>query len=674
MNNLVEELKKVAGSTNSEVVEAVKEEEMFETTQVNFFKNAIIDLYVNGKLSSNYPEALEELKNALQKEKYLNMGYTYKDRSYAIYIQLEEYVFYCSIQQTDFLRVFRIEKGREYGNFEVENVFHITDSFSDNKPNSHLQFLYFSLNTDKGELSGKPLSDVKKESIPVIFNKEEIREEDIFYVSEYFQHCPYVEVAQGRDNISLYLRGYKIKALLSRNVNHLYVFNIVFERNEKKDFYLETSAFKLDVTQEEIDNKKTNVEVNNFWKKVNPNFNYCFQDIPDRKIELNFQAPKHNVAYNEDISNIKNEIVEMYYREKKAIIYTNTLKIEAIIHRTNFDVNQDLIRHGGNREYFHDFERCFVNGAVFEITQGDIKQNRRENQHLINFLKNGNKKDVSNNEAQKEEKPTLEPLQTDGQKTTYNFKNIILSGVAGVGKTHSYKKLISLIEQGVEENKLFHEFKDSDEVDSSSFKERIEFITFHQSYSYEEFIEGFRPSEHSGITIEAGVFKEFVNKAKTNCNQNYYFVIDEINRGNISKIFGELITLIEDSKRNVLSAKLPYSKEELTIPKNLFIIGTMNITDQSISKIDIALRRRFIFVNVSPNPDLVCPQFKAKFIELNRFISDNLGDDYLIGHSYFMKCNDENLDFILNHQVIPLLEDYFYGDKENLEAINSILN
>ncbi len=155
--------------------------------------------------------------------------------------------------------------------------------------------------------------------------------------------------------------------------------------------------------------------------------------------------------------------------------------------------------------------------------------------------------------------------------------------------------------------------------------------------------------------------------------KNYYLVIDEINRGNISKIFGELITLIEEDKRDILEVTLPYSKQTFKIPSNLYIIGTMNSTDKSIALIDIALRRRFTFLKMEPKADLISyDKAREIFIALNDEIRKAWGEDYQIGHSYFMKIgNDDDLDFVLEYKIIPLLEEYYYGD-DRLEEIKKI--
>jgi len=204
----------------------------------------------------------------------------------------------------------------------------------------------------------------------------------------------------------------------------------------------------------------------------------------------------------------------------------------------------------------------------------------------------------------------------------------------------------------------------------------VEFVTFHQSTSYEDFIEGFRPNESGNIKLEAGIFKRLCEKASKRTEQNFYIVIDEINRGNISKIFGELITLIEEDKRDVYEVTLPYSKEKFKVPSNLYIIATMNSTDKSIATIDIALRRRFTFLKMKPNIELInFPHAKELFSSLNKFIAENLDENYQLGHSYFMNiASDEDFEFVKEYKIKPLLEEYFYVDKAKLTEALHILN
>jgi 5-methylcytosine-specific restriction enzyme B len=225
-------------------------------------------------------------------------------------------------------------------------------------------------------------------------------------------------------------------------------------------------------------------------------------------------------------------------------------------------------------------------------------------------------------------------------------------------------------------------------------KKKIEqytdFITFHQSYSYEDFVEGIRPiiseePETDNIVqyeVKPGIFRQICDRAQSDPGNNYLLVIDEINRGNISKIFGELITLIEDDKRlgssNELTITLPYSQEKFGIPSNLYILGTMNTADRSIALLDIALRRRFTFVELMPQPDLLESKvFDGITIDLpkilrriNNRIKYLIGRDYQIGHSYLMNIQDvTSLRFVWFNQIIPLLQEYCYHDQEKLQEL-----
>lgn len=233
------------------------------------------------------------------------------------------------------------------------------------------------------------------------------------------------------------------------------------------------------------------------------------------------------------------------------------------------------------------------------------------------------------------------------------------------------------------------------------------FFTFHQSYSYEDFVEGIKPKinddeEYSSVYYEynKGIFKEICQLANSDPNNKYLLIIDEINRGNISKIFGELITLIEIDKRVVpngerifentvinneqLLVTLPYTKSKFGVPNNLYILGTMNTSDRSIASIDIALRRRFKFIEMMPDSSLVADfdcNFKEIFKELNNKIKILLDRDHQIGHSYFINTkyknenennNNNNIDILKKiwfSEIIPLLNEYFYCDWEKLKLI-----
>ncbi len=244
-------------------------------------------------------------------------------------------------------------------------------------------------------------------------------------------------------------------------------------------------------------------------------------------------------------------------------------------------------------------------------------------------------------------------------------KNLILQGPPGVGKTFVAKRLAySIIGE-----------KDT---------ERVTMIQFHQSYSYEDFILGYRPKE-DGFELKTGPFYEFCKKASNDPNREYFFIIDEINRGNISKILGELLMLIEKDKRGE-EIKLLYTDELFTVPENLYIIGTMNTADRSIAIIDYALRRRFSFFDLKPafesdkfETDVIeknsNPKFKAlinTIKDLNKEISrdDSLGEGFQIGHSYFCpnggSVPNEWLENIVEYEIIPLLKEYWYDNQDKL--------
>lgn len=255
---------------------------------------------------------------------------------------------------------------------------------------------------------------------------------------------------------------------------------------------------------------------------------------------------------------------------------------------------------------------------------------------------------------------------------------------------------IKFVEENLSEQLEFLNAKNS----SRKIEDFYKFITFHQSYSYEEFVEGIKPSinndeDNATISYEynRGIFKEICQQANSDPENNYLLIIDEINRGNISKIFGELITLIESDKRVIpngerifentktqneeLVVTLPYTKSKFGVPSNLYILGTMNTSDRSIASIDIALRRRFKFIEMMPKRKLVADfgiNFADVFENLNTKIKILLDRDHQIGHSYFIKTKYENagsdeLKAIWFSEILPLLNEYFYCDWEKLKLV-----
>jgi hypothetical protein len=255
-------------------------------------------------------------------------------------------------------------------------------------------------------------------------------------------------------------------------------------------------------------------------------------------------------------------------------------------------------------------------------------------------------------------------------------KNIILQGAPGTGKTY-HTAAIALSILGYETSGKTHAEIMTDY--DSLLKKQIFFTTFHQSMDYEDFIEGIKPKlEGGGIVydVERGILKEAIH---TSPDEPKVIIIDEINRGNISKIFGELITLIEADKRirsnaennHHLSVILPYSKDEFGVPANVYFIGTMNTTDRSTGTIDYALRRRFAFITL-PSREEVLDEIKniptrdlakQKFKDVHQFISNNKVTDYeiddlMVGHSYFLAESIPDLKIKLKYEVLPLLKEY----------------
>lgn len=210
-------------------------------------------------------------------------------------------------------------------------------------------------------------------------------------------------------------------------------------------------------------------------------------------------------------------------------------------------------------------------------------------------------------------------------------------------------------------------------------EERFKLVTFHPNFTYEDFILGIRPDtdDAEGIRYEKvpGKFKEICDMARKHQDKSFAIFIDEINRGNIPAIFGELITLIEEDKRGIL-IDIPNSDEKFSVPDNLWIYGTMNTADRSVESLDIALRRRFSFVPIYPNPGVLENKMigNINLQSLLRTINDRIeflkDKDHTIGHSYFLKVNNyEDLKVCFSNRILPLLEEYFYNDYEKIGLI-----
>ena len=277
-------------------------------------------------------------------------------------------------------------------------------------------------------------------------------------------------------------------------------------------------------------------------------------------------------------------------------------------------------------------------------------------------------------------KPTIFRKEKEGNNAKWSFVD------------NAEKKDKKALNDLIEEAKTF----------LNSSHDCFEFVTFHQAYSYEDFVEGIRPvtDEKNGITYKTqpGVFKRLCEKAHKNPNHRYAIFIDEINRGNIAKIFGELITLVEIDKRTRpgtdekgtvtheggMSLTLPYSGERFSVPSNLDIYGSMNTADRSIALLDTALRRRFIFEELMPDPEAIEGNgdgkikvkrgddidLRAMLTSMNERITVLRGRDLTLGHAYLCHVtNFEELTVVIREQFIPLLQEYFYDDWSKLQVI-----
>jgi 5-methylcytosine-specific restriction protein B len=260
-------------------------------------------------------------------------------------------------------------------------------------------------------------------------------------------------------------------------------------------------------------------------------------------------------------------------------------------------------------------------------------------------------------------------------------KNVVLQGAPGVGKTYVAKRLAYALV-------------------GSNDPQRIEMIQFHQSYSYEDFIQGFRPAPKGHFDLKYGIFHQFCRRAQRGEGQPFVFIIDEINRGNLSKIFGELMMLIEPDKRGKDHAiPLAYSQdadERFYIPEDLHLIGTMNTADRSLAMVDYALRRRFRFITLRPEfaseafrefladagakPELV-KKIVARMNALNEVIAadtKNLGPGYQVGHSYFcprtgIKADDDWYRRVIESEIVPLLQEYWFDNEQKVKEQRSAL-
>ncbi len=347
-------------------------------------------------------------------------------------------------------------------------------------------------------------------------------------------------------------------------------------------------------------------------------------------------------------------------KSKVAGIHMFGVKYGPIITKNGYTANAIVTASGLNASYNAELSKglCLYEAMI-------------NNEYGIRFF--------DGEETDSEDGKTFDNLPTLAARTRCSHSlNSILYGAPGTGKTYSTAQWALAIAENKDYAVIAGEPRADVMTRYNALVEagQIVFTTFHQNYGYEDFIQGIRPDTSSGEmkfkTVD-GAFKVISQTAMATPEKDFVIIIDEINRANISKVFGELITLIEDDKRwgegNAISVTLP-SGEIFAVPNNLYIIGTMNSADKSISLIDTALRRRFEFVEFTPQLNLISDGILKNVLQkLNEGIESQLNSsDLLIGHSYFIGRTADELAEIMNRSIIPLLYEYFFDDKKKVEA------
>lgn len=441
-----------------------------------------------------------------------------------------------------------------------------------------------------------------------------------------------------------------------------------------KKFKITTVDFCFFVSRKkdtgEVMAKTNNVtsQTNHWWLTANPSI-WKFSDIiigseqyytllnsngNPRRIPQNFRDAKADdliIGYEASPKKMITALCKVTKKDKEKLYFT---KIKDFVNPVDYQTLKAMPELA-DLEFFKN-----PNGSLFKVTEMEYNA-------IMDLIDDGNAQPNLLNSVTSFDKYTKKEFLRDVFMSSEKYdelvdllktkKNIILQGAPGVGKTYAAERLAYSIM-------------------GSKDKSRVKFIQFHQNYSYEDFVIGYKPTD-TGFELKRGVFYEFCMKAANDPSQDYFFIIDEINRGNMSKIFGELLMMIESDYRNK-PVQLAYTKDSFIVPENLHIIGMMNTADRSLAMIDYALRRRFSFVNMEPGFNTAGfkkyleqnPKFKAltaKIVELNAKITADasLGKGFCIGHSYLCKP-DSDIKSIIKYDLIPLIEEYWF-DNETIQ-------
>lgn len=474
----------------------------------------------------------------------------------------------------------------------------------------------------------------------------------------------------------------KYKCTGNEYVTFLYELKKEIEKQTPKLTFLDVSKEAWDYTNEPVINPKP-VSTNYWWLNANPKI-WKFSDIPVG--EEDFYS-----LYNEKGN--KRKMFKNFLEAKKdeIVIGYEASPVMKIVAICRISKEQD-----GERIYFEKTEdlRNSIDYSLlkeqpelekmqyFKNSQGSLyKLSQEEYDIIMEIIQKHNslsspEDNVDVNKYTKEDFLNEVYIQEESYNRLVSVlkrkKNIILQGAPGVGKTFAARRLAhSIIE--------------------AKNDEQVAFIQFHQSYSYEDFMMGYKP-DGNGFKLEFGIFYEFCKKASEQTDKDFFFIIDEINRGNMSKIFGELLMLIESDYRRDEEVILAYNHMPFKIPDNLYIIGLMNTADRSLAMIDYALRRRFSFFEMNPAFDsdgfrsyqksidnAKFDELVLKINELNKEIeTDNsLGRGFCIGHSYLCNiknCKDEILKNIIEFDIIPMLKEYWFEDKNKVQKWENIFS